>query len=101
MPTEKDGSEPPSPAAPETADSEITNVKSAAAESAEVEVLDEDLLQADTPDAPRSALELAVDEAKADLSDGGHTRLIALYERELEAVGRGEVDKQRTALYQH
>ena len=41
------------------------------------------------------------DAAEPARREARHARLIALYERELEVLSRGEPDKGRTALYQH
>ncbi|HEX4460438.1 MAG TPA: hypothetical protein VIA18_20815, partial [Polyangia bacterium] len=50
---------------------------------------------------PVAALERAIADAERMLGDEAHHRLSALYERELEALAKGEPDKARTALYQH
>ena len=62
-------------------------------------VLEEDLdeIPADAP----GALEKALADAQNLLGQDAHLRLVSLYERELEALARGEPDKARTALYQH
>ncbi|MDB4965305.1 MAG: Tetratricopeptide 2 repeat protein [Myxococcales bacterium] len=62
-------------------------------------VLEEDLDEI-VPEGP-SALDQAVADAQHLLGEGAHLRLVALYERELEALAHGEPDKARTALYQH
>jgi len=62
-------------------------------------VLEEELAEA-SPGFP-GALDTALADAQNLLAEGGHARLIALYERELEALGKGEPEKGRTALYQH
>jgi tetratricopeptide (TPR) repeat protein len=64
----------------------------------EVEELDENLLtQVDSTPPAESAIDKALGDAKAALSD--EKKLVHLYEREMEALG--SEDKAKLALYQH
>jgi hypothetical protein len=73
------------------------------------EVSDEEVLEADLEEPPAvaaappalAALDRAIVDAERMLGEEAHLRLSALYERELEALAKGEPDKARTALYQH
>jgi len=68
-------------------------------EVSDVEVLEEELAEPPLEEPP--ALDQAIAAAQNLLAEGGHARLVALYERELEVLARGEPEKGRIALYQH
>ncbi len=71
-----------------------------------VEELDSDMLTAVEPTMPEqpavTALDAALSEARAALGEGGHQKLVELYEREMEALPTDDkAEKARLALYQH
>jgi tetratricopeptide (TPR) repeat protein len=90
------------PAAPPQDTAEIAVDEVPPEVHAEVEELDADLLteQAAAP-VPINIVEQGLREARTGREESGHARRIAYYERELEALAKGEPDKGRTALYQH
>jgi tetratricopeptide (TPR) repeat protein len=86
--------------APMAAEEEIETVDDADVETVDDDaVLEEELAEGST-DAP-GALDLALVDAQNLHGESAHLRLIALYDRELEILTRGEPEKGRTALYQH
>ena len=90
---------PPTPVAAE-GEEEIETVDDADVETVDDDaVLEEELADA-SPTVP-GVLDSAMADAANMLAEGGHARLIALYEKELEVLARSESDKGRTALYQH
>jgi tetratricopeptide (TPR) repeat protein len=95
---------PPPPAAPPRAPNGSAAAKKddedeAVEEVSDVEVLEEELDERPVEGLP--VLEQAIADAANSLGPDAHYRLIALWERELEALAKGEPDKARTALYQH
>jgi len=85
-----------------------------AAEEEEVETVDdadvveddavlEEIADEEAPPAPAvpGALDVALADAQNLLAENAHVRLLALYDKELEVLARGEPEKGRTALYQH
>jgi hypothetical protein len=74
-----------------------------AAEEDVVELLDNEILTQETTGETReTAIEVAVREAQAAHAEGGHTKLVELYEKEMEALQKADPpDKARLALYQH
>ncbi len=99
---------PPPVAADEAADAEpetlgddevVEEVAEEEVQEFDADDLDEQPSVAAPP--PVAALDRAIADAERMLGDEAHHRLSALYERELEALAKGEPDKARTALYQH
>ncbi|MGZ3429217.1 MAG: hypothetical protein ACXVCV_21345, partial [Polyangia bacterium] len=82
------------------AEEEIQTVDDADVETVEDDAVLEEELDEEPPSVP-GALDLALTDAQNLLAENAHARLIALYERELEALAHGEPEKARTALYQH
>ena len=82
------------------ADEEIETV-----DDADVETVDDDaVLEEELAEASPTlggAIDAAIADAQNMLGEGAHARLVAIYERELEMLARGEPEKARTALYQH
>ncbi|MCU1281938.1 MAG: Tetratricopeptide 2 repeat protein, partial [bacterium] len=73
-------------------------------DDADVETVDDDaVLEEELAEEPMppGALDLALNDAQNIHAENAHARLIAIYERELEALAHGEPEKARTALYQH
>ncbi|MCU1277552.1 MAG: Tetratricopeptide 2 repeat protein, partial [bacterium] len=79
---------------------EIETVDDADVETVDDDAVLEEELAEEPPDAP-GALDNAVADAQNLLGENAHARLIAIYERELEALAKGEPEKARIALYQH
>lgn len=94
-PTERRIDAPPAAAA-----EEVETVDDADVETVEDDSVLEEELDEPPPGAP-SALDQAIADAQNLRNETAHLRLIALYERELEALSRGEPEKGRVALYQH
>jgi tetratricopeptide (TPR) repeat protein len=98
------GTEDSTVSGPPAADADGTPAEAAPAEESVEEVSDVEVLEEEL-DEPRSegtpVLEQALIDAQNLLSADSHYRLIALWERELEALAKGEPDKARTSLYQH
>ncbi|HEY2748768.1 MAG TPA: hypothetical protein VGL86_29310, partial [Polyangia bacterium] len=90
----------PEPVAAAPAEEEIHTVDDADVETVDDDaVLEEELAEA-SPTVP-GALDTAIADARGMLGEGAHVRLLAIYERELEALAKGDPEKARTALYQH
>jgi tetratricopeptide (TPR) repeat protein len=103
-PPEKDQAPETRTSASDVAAPDTSSGEAAAEEHAEVEELDAaDLVDAEPqPDAaPINIVEQALAEVRSSRDESGRARRIGYYERELEALAKGEPDKGRTALYQH
>jgi tetratricopeptide (TPR) repeat protein len=99
-PTDTPPSEKPPEPAPEGA---AARAEDGAEVVEEVEELDNELLTdvETTGEHKQNALDLALLQARAAQEEGGHVKLVELYEREMEALQKGEPDKPKLALYQH
>src|SRR4051812_27486343 len=93
--------EPQAPQGEEEGEEEIETM-----DDADVETVDDDAVLEEVVDEPPApavpgALDVALADAQTLLAENAHLRLVALYDKELAALARGEPEKARIALYQH